>query len=69
MEEMKGFIEEELRKNDELTSTAINASLKRKWPDLRTSALTIKRVRQGMGWVCTRPHYCQLLREVCCVTK
>ena len=44
MEEMKGFIEEELRKNDELTSTAINASLIRKWPDLRVSASTIKRV-------------------------
>ena len=67
-EEMKLFIEEEL-KNDELTSTAINASLIRKWLDLKVSPSTIKRVRQEMGWVCTRPHYCQLLREVCAVTK
>ena len=64
--EMKMFIEEELQKNDELTSTAINTSLIRKWPDLRVSVSTIKRVRREMGWVCTRPHYCQLLREVWC---
>ena len=66
-DEMKKFIEEELQKNDELTSTAINASLIRKWPDVRVSASTIKRVRRDMGWVCTKPHYCQLLREVCVV--
>lgn len=66
-EQMKQFIEEELQKNDELTSTAIKASLIRKWPDLRVSAPTVKRVRREMGWVCTRPHYCQLLHEVCAV--
>lgn len=63
-EEMKMFIEEELTKNDELTSTAIKASMIQKWPDLRVSTSTIKRVRHQIGWVCTRPHYCQLLREV-----
>ena len=69
-EEMKIFIEEELTKNDELTSTAIKASMIQKWPDLRVSTSTIKRVRYKMGWECTRPHYYQLLREVnmyiCC---
>ena len=69
-EEMKMFMEEELTKNDELTSTAIKASMIQKWPDLRVSTSTIKRVRYKMGWVCNRPHYCQLLREVnmciCC---
>ena len=43
--EMEAFIEEELKRNDKLTSTAINASLVRKWPNLRVSASTIKRVR------------------------
>ena len=62
--EMKSFIEQELQKNDELTSTGINALLLRKWPDLEVSNSTIKRVRREMGWVCTKPHYCQLLREV-----
>ena len=45
MEEMRVFIEEELKKNDELTSTANNALLVRKWLDLKVSATTIKRVR------------------------
>ena len=61
---MKIFIEE-LTKNDELTSTAIKASLTQKWPDLRVSTSTIKHVQRQIGRVCTRPHYCQLLREVC----
>ena len=65
---MEAFIEEELKRNDELTSTAINASLVRKWPNLRVSTSTIKRVRREIGWVCTRPHYCQLLREVYAVS-
>lgn len=42
--EMKSFIEQELQKNDKLTSIAINASLVRKWPGLEVSNSTIKRV-------------------------
>jgi len=64
-EEMKRFMEEKLRLNDEITSTAMKSLLLEKWPDLRVSISTIKRVRRNLGWVCTRPHYCQLLREVC----
>lgn len=48
--EMEAFIEEELKRNDELASTAINALLVRRWPDLRVSASTIKRVRREIGW-------------------
>ena len=64
-QEMKTFIEEQYKKNDELTSTAVKSLLLIKWPDVQVSTSTIKRVRRKMGWVCTRPHYCQLLREVC----
>ena len=63
-EEMRLLIEQELNKNDELTSTGIRSLLPSRWPDLRVSVATIKRTRRKMGWVCTRPHYCQLLREV-----
>lgn len=63
-QEMITAIDEELRKNDELTSTRIRAFLLLKWPDVRVSIPTIKRVRKEIGWVCTRPHYCQLLRDV-----
>lgn len=63
-EEMRLLIEQELNRNDELTSTGIRSLLSSRWPDLRVSVATIKRTRRNMGWVCTRPHYCQLLREV-----
>ena len=63
-EEMRVLIEQELTNNDELTSTGIRSLLTSRWPDLRVSVATIKRTRKEMGWVCTRPHYCQLLREV-----
>ena len=62
--EMMIYIGEQLKQDDEFTATRIKAALIRKWPDLKVSISTIKRVRQEMGWVCTRPHYCQLLREV-----
>lgn len=63
-EEMKAAIEEAYRGNDELTSTEIKRLLVARWPNLRVSVATIKRTRKEMGWVCTRPHYCQLLRPV-----
>lgn len=63
-QEMIQYIEEELQRNDELTSTTIKELLLRKWPDVNVSISTVKRTRREMGWVCTRPHYCQLLREV-----
>ena len=63
-EQMKALMEDELNKNDELTSTGIKTLLSQKWPGLQVSLSTIKRVRKNMGWVCTRPHYCQLIREV-----
>ena len=48
MEEMKLFIEEERKKNDEVTSTALYASLRRNWPDLTVSASMIKCVQREM---------------------
>ena len=63
-QEMMTAIDEELRKNDELTSTRILTFLLSKWPNVCVSIPTIKRVRKEIGWVCTRPHCCQLLRDV-----
>ena len=63
-EEMKVFIEEQLQRNDELTSTSIKRLLAERWPHAEVSTATIKRVQRKLGWVCTRPHYCQLLRDV-----
>lgn len=63
-QQMRQFIDEELRKDDELILTRIKEMLTEKWPDIVVST-TIKRERRQLGWVCTKPHYCQLLREVC----
>ena len=64
---MKSFMEEALSKDDELTATKLRELLLASWPDLRVrgpSLSTIKRARKDMGWVCTRPHYCQTIRQV-----
>ena len=62
--EMLCIMEQELSKNDELTATQLLSVLKERYPILSVSLATIKRERQRLGWVCTRPHYCQLIREV-----
>ena len=61
---MKFLIEHALTRNDEITSRGLKDLLLAQWPDLQVSFPTIKRVRKEMGWVCTRPHYCQLLCPV-----
>ena len=63
-DEMRKFLNEALSENDELTARKARSLLMDKWPDLRVSIPTIKRIRKELGWVCTRPHYCQLLRDV-----
>ena len=62
--EMEATIEEAYNGNDELTARKLKRLLEEKWPYLQVSLSTIKRNRKQMGWVCTRPHYCQLLRTV-----
>ena len=65
-EPMLQFLNEKLTENDEITARQARLLLVEKWPDLQVSIPTIKRVRREIGWVCTRPHYCQLLRDVSC---
>ena len=66
-EDMKRFMEDNLQANDKVTATAMKNLLLENWPDLKVSIPTIKQVRRNLGWVCTRPHYRQLIREVCAV--
>ena len=63
--EMLIEMDTELHWNDELTARQLQGILKEKHPTLDVSIPTIKRARKSIGWVCTRPHYCQLIREVC----
>lgn len=62
--EMTEIIDNELQRNDELTAQKLMDNLKERFPDLDVSIPTIKRARKQKGWVCTRPHYCQLIRDL-----
>ena len=62
--EMYFIIEDELVKNDELTSPQLKRILTSKYPSLEVSLPTITRAWQDLGWVSTRSHYCQLICEV-----
>ena len=63
-QEMMDALELAWSEDDELTARQARSFLMERWPELRVSIQTIKRIRKQMGWVATRPHYCQLLRDV-----
>lgn len=62
--EMMAVLNQALLNDDELTSRRARDLLLEQWPTLQISLPTIRRVRKELGWVCTRPHYCQLIRDV-----
>ena len=62
--EMMAMFNEALSEDDEVTARQTRSMLLEKWPNLQVSLPTIKRNRKELGWVCTKPHYCQLLRDV-----
>ena len=62
--EMLEMIDNALKQNDELTSQQLGSQLKERFPLLNASLSTIKRARKEKGWVCTRPHYCQIVRDL-----
>ena len=62
--EMLEIIDSALKNNDELTSQQLRSQLKEQFPLLDVSLSTIKRARKAKGWVCTRPHYCQIVRDL-----
>ena len=62
--EMMAAIEDSLRNDDELTARKLRRKLSEMFPDFPDVLIsTIKRCRKENGWVSTRPHYCQLIRE------
>ena len=59
------FIDDALAEDDELTARRLKVLLEERWPELRVSIPTIKRARKyDLGWIRTRPQYCQLVRVV-----
>lgn len=62
--EMLSAMDNCLRNDDELTASKLKTKLLERCTNLPDVSLsTIKRCRKEIGWVCTRPHYCQLIRE------
>ena len=57
------FIDNVLADNDELTARQIHDLLEDQWPEVKVSLSTVKRARKDLGWIATRPKYCQLIRE------
>ena len=58
-------MDEALANDDELTARKLRSILEERWPDLQVSLATIKRERKyDLGWIRTRPKYCQLIRAV-----
>ena len=57
------FLDEALDQDDELTARMLRDLLEERWPEVKVSISTIKRVRKyDLGWIRTRPKYCQLVR-------
>jgi len=64
--EMLKTVDQQLHENDELTASQLKTILRNKFPNMEeVSFSTIKRARKELGWTSTRPHYCQLIRNVC----
>ena len=61
---MMVFLNQVMAEDDELTARRACCLLAERWPTFQVSLPTLKRVCKNLGWVCTRPHYCQLLRDV-----
>ena len=57
------FIDEAMASNDELTARRLREKLEDRWPGIAVSLSTVKRARRCLGWVATRPKYCQLIRD------
>ena len=52
-------IDNSMASNDELTSRQLRVILEDRWPDVKVSLSTVKRARKDLGWIATRPKYCQ----------
>ena len=62
--QMQDFMNAAYEEDDEITARKMKKMLNEKWPMLVVSIDTIKHTRRALGWVCTQPHYCQLVRDL-----
>ena len=57
------YIHECMKDNDECTGRQLHELLLERWPNLSVSIDTIKRERRALGWVASKPKYCQWIRD------
>ena len=61
-EEARGFNDDQMRKDDEMTSGRIKKKLERR--GVTVSSSTVRRARKQLGWTLQQTAYCQLIRNV-----
>ena len=61
--EQLDYIHECMKSNDEYTARQLHALLLDKWLNFIVSVDTIKRERRLLGWVASKPKYCQWVRD------
>ena len=61
-EEARGFIDDQMRKDDEMTSGWIKKKLERRGVTVYSS--TVRRACKQLGWMLQQTVYCQLIRNV-----
>ena len=61
---MVEFMNDKLTEENELTSTKPRGHLLEKWLELNVPLGNVKRYRREQVWVCTHPHYFQLIRHI-----
>ena len=61
-DEAKVFIDQQMRKDDEMTSCRIKKKLAKRGTDVSSS--TVRRARMQLGWTLQRTGYCQLIQDV-----
>ena len=59
--EAKAFIDQQMRKDDEMTSAKIQKKLAKR--GISVSSSTVRRSRKQQGWTLQRTAYCQLIRD------
>ena len=61
-EEARGFIDDQMKKDDEMTSGRIKKILGRR--GVTVSSATVRRARKQLDWTLQRTAYCQLIQNV-----
>ena len=59
--EARAFIDQQMRKDDEMTSAKIQKKLAKR--GISVSSSTVRRSRKQQGWTLQRTAYCQLIRD------